>query len=116
MKGVRWTKPRLEIVSQVLEEVTKLSSERPDLSILAIFEYFGLKKACSVADDATACIRSPYCNILNVVRWDENTEANAVFARAASRKITDIAISGNVELEDKASGGYGNYGETSIPH
>lgn len=111
MKGVRWTKPRLEIASKVLDELTKLSAERPDMSIVCMFEYFGLTKACSVPDDATACLRSPYCNVLNVVRWDDLTEENLVFARTASRNVADIAISGNVELEDKNSAGYGNYGE-----
>ncbi|KZP17094.1 FAD-binding domain-containing protein [Athelia psychrophila] len=111
MKGVRWTKPRFEIISKVMDEVVKLSTERPDLEMSCIFEFFGLKKACSVPNDATACIRSPYCNVLNILRWDENTEENLVFARDASRKVTDIAISGNVELEDKASAGYGNYGK-----
>ncbi|KZP07487.1 FAD-binding domain-containing protein [Athelia psychrophila] len=113
MKGVRWTKPRFDIISKVIGEVVKLSTERPDMEMYCIFEYFGLKKAYSVPDDATACIRSPYCNVLNVIRWDENTEENLAFARDASRKITDAVVSGNVELEDsKATAGYyGNYGE-----
>ncbi|KZP18640.1 FAD-binding domain-containing protein [Athelia psychrophila] len=109
MKGVRWTKPRVEIMSQVLDEFTQLSAQKPDLDMVCMFEYFGLKKACGVPDGATAAVRSPYCNVLNVLRWDEHSEANTVFAREASRKITDIAISGNVELKDKSSGGYGNY-------
>jgi hypothetical protein len=109
MKGVKWTKPRLEVASKVMAEVIELSAKRPDMSILCAFEYFGLKKVCTVPDDATASLRSPYCNVLNIIRWDENTEENLVFARNASKTITDIAISGNVELEDKESAGYGNY-------
>ncbi|KZP07477.1 hypothetical protein FIBSPDRAFT_1052937 [Athelia psychrophila] len=109
MKGVKWTKPRLEVASKVMDEVIELSAKRLDMTMSCLFEYFGLKQVCSVPDDATASIRSPYFNVLNIIRWDENTEENAVFSRNASRKVTDIAISGNVELEDKASGGYGNY-------
>lgn len=115
MKGVRWTKPRVEIMSQVLDEFIKLSAQKPDLDMVCTFEYFGLKKTCSVSDDATAAIRSPYCNVLNIMRWDDHNEANTVFAREASRKITDIAIRGNVELNDKSSGGYSNYGEDAFP-
>ncbi|KAF7967602.1 hypothetical protein HWV62_33689 [Athelia sp. TMB] len=105
MKGTRWTKPRVEVMSKVFNQLIKLSAEKPDVDITCLFEYFGLKKANSVSDDATACIRSPYCNILNIVRWDNNSEDNAAFARGASKTIADLATSEN----DCAATGYGNY-------
>ena len=82
-------------MSKVFNELIKLSAEKSDVDFTCLFEYFGLKKASSVSDNATACIRSPYCNILNIVRWDNNSEDNAVFAREASKTITDLATSEN---------------------
>jgi hypothetical protein len=76
-----------------------------------MWEFFPLKKICSVPNDATTFSRSPYGNILQRVRWPENTEENLKYARDTSREIMDIVIKGNVELSDAKNTGYGNYSE-----
>ena len=99
MKGIRATKPRLEVVQQVFKTLVELTENRPEFAISCAFEYIPLAKACSVAKDATPCARLPYNDVLVTVRWPENTEENLKFARDASRKLTDV--------ENTV---YGNYG------
>jgi hypothetical protein len=110
MKGVRATKPRLEVAQNVLKALVRHTEHRPDVSITCAFEYMPITKICSVPSNATACIRIPHYNVVSVVRWKENTEENLKFARAASREITDTVVKGNVELTDAENTAYGNYG------
>jgi len=109
MKGVRATKPRLEVAQKVLQTIIKLAEDRPGFSISCAFEYIPLAKACSVPDDATACIRLPYNNVLCTIRWSENTEANLRFARDASRQLVNIVLEANIELTPAENIVYGNY-------
>lgn len=111
MKGVRSTKPRFEVASKALEAINKYAAARPGFKISCSFEYFPQTKILSVPNDVTAHLRSPYNSVLSVLRWDEDNMDNYLFARAASRTITDIVVSGNVELSESENSGYGNYGE-----
>ncbi|KIM83118.1 hypothetical protein PILCRDRAFT_69894 [Piloderma croceum F 1598] len=107
MKGVRITKLRFEVIDKVFKTLIRLTEDRPDITINCMFEYHSLLKICSVPNDATAFIRVPYPNTLNIFRWTEDTDENLNFAREASREITDILAKGN-EGADIAK--YGNYG------
>ena len=111
MKGVRSTKPRIEVAEQVFKTLIQYTENRPDMTMSCMWEFFPLKKICSVPKDATAFSRSPYGNVLQIVRWTENTEDNLKYARDVSREIMDIVVKGNVELSDAENIGYGNYGE-----
>jgi len=110
MKGVRATKPRPEVAQKVLQTLIELSEDHPGFSISCAFEYIPHAKACSVPNDATACTRLPYNNVLNTIRWLENTEENLKFARNVSRQLMDIVLKANVELTDAENTVYGNYG------
>ena len=110
MKGVRATKPRIEVAEKTLQAITQLSENRPNMNILCLFEYFPLAKICSIPNDATPFIRVSYGNVVNIIRWAANTEENLKFARAASREIADIILASNVDLADADNIGYGNYG------
>jgi hypothetical protein len=110
MKGVRATKPRVEVAEKAFKALIELTQKRPDMTMSCMFEYFPLAKISSVENDATACIRVPYGNVLNIVLWTKDTEENLKFARAASREITDIVLNGNVELANADNTSYGNYG------
>jgi hypothetical protein len=111
MKGVRSTKPRIEVAQQVFKTLIQYTENRPDMNMSCMWEFFPLKKICSVPNDAKAFSRSLYGNILQIVRWPENTEENLKYARDASREIMDIVVKGNVELSDAENTRYGNYGE-----
>jgi hypothetical protein len=110
MKGVRATKPRLEVAQKVFKTLIELTENRPGFSISCSFEYTSLAKVCSVANDATACVRLPYNNVLFTIRWPENTEENLTFARDAARILADIVLIANVQLTDAENTVYGNYG------
>src|SRR6202042_2504796 len=108
MKGVRATKPRLEVAQNVFKKLIELTENHPGFVISCAFEYIPLAKICSVANDVTVCIRLPYYNVLNTIPWPENTEDNLKFARDASRQLTDIVVRANVELTDTENTVYGN--------
>ena len=110
MKGVRITKPRFEVVEKVFKTLIRLTEDRSDITMSCIFEYFALSKICSVPNDATALIRVPYPTTLSLFRWKENTEENLKFARDASKEITDILVTSNIELAGAEIASYGNYG------
>jgi hypothetical protein len=110
MKGVRATKPRLEVAQKVFQAFIELTENHPSFVIICAFEYIPLAKICSVPNDATACIRLPYYNVLNTIRWPENTEENLNFARNASRQLMDIVVKANVELTHAENTAYANYG------
>lgn len=77
-----------------------------------MYEYFPLAKINSVPRDATAFQRYPYPNILNFLRWEENTQENVKWAQTTSRKVMEIVTSGNEELSGGLKiNGYGNYGQ-----
>ena len=114
MKGVRATKPRIEVIEQVFKTLIQYTEKRPDMNMSCLWEFLPLKKICSVPNDTTACSRSPYLNVVQLVRWTENTEENLKYARDASREITDFVVKGNVELSAADNVGYGNYGRLSF--
>ena len=67
--------------------------------------------------DATAFQRIPYPNVLNVIRWKDNTPENMKWAQMSSRKIMEIVTNGNEDfLGGLKVNGYGNYGERSNKH
>jgi hypothetical protein len=107
MKGIRITKPHFEVVEKAFETLIRLTEDRPDITVSCMFEYHSLSKICSVPNDATAFIRVPYPNTLNIFRWTEDTDENLNFVREASREITDILAKGNGGAEIAR---YGNYG------
>jgi len=107
MKGVRITKLRFEVIDKVFKALIRLTEDRPDITINCMIEYHSLLKICSVPNDATAFIRVPYPNTLNIFRWTEDTVENLNFVREVSKEITDILAKGN-EGADIAK--YGNYG------
>ena len=94
---------------RLLQALIQLAENRPDMIMACMFKYFPHAKICSVANDATAFVRSPYGNVVNTIQWAEDTEENPIFARAASREITGMAVTGNVDLAGADSIGYGNY-------
>ena len=52
------------------------------------------------------CFRS--LPVVNVIQWAEDTEENSIFARAASREITDMVVTGNVDFAEADNIGHGN--------
>jgi hypothetical protein len=82
-----------------------------------MFEYFPLTKVNSVPGDATAFQRISYPNVLNIIRWKDNTPENVKWAQMSSRKIMEIVTNGNEgSLGGLKVNGYGNYGERSNKH
>jgi hypothetical protein len=110
MKGIRATKPRVEVAQKILHTIVELTENRPDFSINCAFEYIPQAKACSVPDDATPCTRLPYNNILCTIRWPENTAENLKFAKDAARELVNMVLEANVELTTAENTVYGNYG------
>jgi hypothetical protein len=110
LKGVRATKPRFEVSEKAFQALIQYTEKRPDMNMSCMFEYFPLAKICSVANDATAYARAPYGNVLNIIRWTEDTEENLKYARDAAREISNIVLKGNTELTSANNTAYGNYG------
>ena len=110
LKGVRATKPRFDVAEKAFEALIQYTAKRPDMNMSCMFEYFPLAKICSVANDATAYVRVPYGNVLNIIRWTEDTEENLKFARDAAKDISHIVLKGNIELAAADNTAYGNYG------
>lgn len=117
MKGVMQTKPNVEISAKAFAKLTELTEGRPDFHMTLVFEFVPLEKVTSVPINATAFQRFPYSNVLQIVRWSENTLEAAQNAQKASREVIDIIVSGNKELPgaQKASG-YGNYGRQAMEY
>jgi hypothetical protein len=116
MKGVIQIKPNIDVANKALSYLIEVTKDRPDVQISLAFEYFPLAKINSVPDDATACHRIPYPNVLNVIRWKDNTAENMKWAQITSRKVTEIVTSRNEELLGSLKvEGYGNYGEFFQP-
>lgn len=111
LKGVLQTKPRLEVAKATMAKVLELTEDRTDIEIALMFENFPLGKNNSLPNDATACQRVAYSNVLNVIRWKENTPEALKLAQEISRQVTGIVTDANEELSDSEKvNGYGNYG------
>jgi hypothetical protein len=110
LKGVRATKPNIEVAEKAFQALIQHTAKRPDMNMSCMFEYFPLAKICSVANDATAYARVPYGSVLNIVRWTEDTEENLKYARNAAGEISNIVLEGNTELASAKNTAYGNYG------
>jgi hypothetical protein len=111
MKGGYQSSPRLEISTKSFACLIELTSDRPDVNMGIMAEYYPMAKINSIPGNATAHHRVPYPNVVNFIRWKENTPENLSWARSSSRKIMDIitdgsGLSGDIEVE-----GYGNYGK-----
>lgn len=111
MKGVLQTKPSIEVAYECLAKIVQVTESRPDALVTLMFECFPLGKINSLPNDATACQRMRYPNVLNVIRWKDNTEEGVKWAQKSTRLITDVVIDANHAQGgvDKMIG-YGNYG------
>lgn len=114
-KGVVQTKPTLRVAQDALAKLQELTEDRPDVQMSIMFECHSLAKITSLPDDAAACLRSPYPNVMVVVRWKENSIEAEEWAQNASWIICAIVTDANDELKgpDKLSG-YGNYGKNLL--
>lgn len=75
------------------------------------FEHFPLTKRNLLPNDATACQRPKYSNVLFLMRWKENTPEATKWAQECATALTLPVTDGNEELEgDAKTNGYGNYG------
>jgi hypothetical protein len=90
----------------------ELTDNRPDFQMSIAAEYYPLAKIISVPGDATAYNRIPYPNVLNIIRWKDNTPENTKWAQMSSRKLLGIIKNGDEFVAgDARVDGYGNYGE-----
>jgi hypothetical protein len=77
-------------------------------------EYIPMRKSKSVPDDATAYQRIPYPNVVNIIRWKDNTPENVKWAQMSSCKVMGIIPDRNEELSGGPNvEGYRSYGEYS---
>lgn len=99
----------------VLAKIAELTKDRPDVEMGLAFEHFPLTKRNQLPNDATACQRPKYSNVLFLMRWKENTPEATKWAQECASAVTLPVTDGNEELEGEAKmNGYGNYGRSLV--
>lgn len=84
------------------------------ISISVMVEYIPVGKIKSVPGDATAYRLVPYPNVVNIIRWKDNTPEDVKWAQMSPHKVMGIISDGNMELSKGPKvDRYGNYGEYS---
>jgi hypothetical protein len=104
--------PLLDVSEKAFAYLLECTEDHPDIQMSVMVEYYPLTKINSVSSGSTAYRRVPYPNVVNIIRWKENTPENVKWAQMSSRKVMEIVNTGVGE----ASGGlkvdgYGNYGK-----
>jgi hypothetical protein len=114
LKGTALIKARYEPTQQCFTRLLELS-EGPEFDIFIGFEYLPLTKVMQAGPDATAYVRRGYPNVINIIRWKDNTPENLEIARTIGQELIGIIAKSNIGAGAAVNLGYGNYGMGMYP-
>jgi hypothetical protein len=106
-KAVHENAPNHHVLAEEFAKFLTLTTEKPDIEIGIIHEYWSMKKITAVASNATAFpLRTTKYNTVVLTTWEDNVEEKAKYAKHAATELTSFIIKAQKDTDNI---GYSNY-------